>query len=101
TVNPLQPYFLVYIQDDGVARLGFAHPKQILEIYRTLCAGKAVPYEDLCRLFDRQTKNGADMSFYNDLLEKSVKSIENTFRKRVAGELISDRAAVLPNRQQQ
>src|SRR5207249_7960477 len=28
TVNPLQPYYLVYIRDDGTVRFSFAQPKQ-------------------------------------------------------------------------
>ena len=39
-VNPLQPYYLVYMRDDGNARFTFAQPKQILECFRHLCAGK-------------------------------------------------------------
>jgi len=100
-VNPLQPHFLVYMQNEGVLRFGFTHPKQILEIFRGLCSGKTSPYEDLCRLFDDQTKNGTDMSFYNDLLEKAVKSIESTFRKRMITQLTTDRRAVLPKQEQQ
>ena len=62
TVNPLQPYYLVYVRDDGTVRFSFAQPKQILEIFRLLCSGKAAAYEQLCQLFDNETKNGADMS---------------------------------------
>ncbi|TAD97538.1 MAG: ATP-dependent helicase, partial [Oscillatoriales cyanobacterium] len=58
TVNPLQPYFVVYVRENKEVRLTFAQPKQILEIYRLLCAGCTVPYEELCNLFDRQTNNG-------------------------------------------
>ena len=36
-LNPLQPYFLVYIREDGEVRFTFAQPKQILEMYRLLC----------------------------------------------------------------
>jgi len=101
TVNPLQPHFLVYILDDGAARFNFTHPKQILEIMRGLCSGKASAYEELCRMFDEQTKNGNDMGFYNDLLAKAVKAIEGNFRKRVVGNLLTDRTAVLPGSAQQ
>ncbi len=45
TVNPLQPYFLVYVRDDGVVRYAFAQPKQILEMYRLLCMEKTSPYD--------------------------------------------------------
>jgi hypothetical protein len=55
-VNPLQPYFLVYVLDDGNVRLGFAHPKQILGIFRELCAGNTNPCDELCNLFDRETE---------------------------------------------
>jgi len=70
TVNPTRPYYLVYIQDDGVVRYNFTSPKQILEIFRSVCSGKDAPYEGLCRLFNEQTRNGEDMTVYNDLLKK-------------------------------
>jgi hypothetical protein len=95
TVNPLQPYFLVYVRGDGIVRYTFAQPKQILEIYRVLCAGKATPYEALCNLFDAETKNGSDMSLYNELLEKAVESIVHTFKKRALTGLLSGRGGVL------
>ncbi len=40
TINPLEPYFLTYVFEDGTVRFGFSHPKQILEIFRALCVGK-------------------------------------------------------------
>ncbi len=101
TVNPLQPYFLVYILDDGVVRFGFTHPKQILEILRTTCSGKSAPYESLCQVFNNQTDNGRDMTRYNDLLAKAINSIESTFRKRVAGKLMEGRGGMLPTRDEQ
>jgi hypothetical protein len=51
-VNPLQPYFLVYIRDDGEVRYNFIAPKQVLEIFRALCQGKAEHYGKRCELFD-------------------------------------------------
>jgi len=101
TVNPTQPYYLVYIQDDGIVRYNFTSPKQILEIFRAFCSGKDAPYEDLCRLFNVQTKNGEDMAVYNDSLKKAVTAIEGMFRKRTAGKLLEGRGAVLPGLEQQ
>ena len=95
TVNPLQPYFLVYVGENKEVRLTFAQPKQILEIYQLLCAGRTVPYEELCNLFDRQTNNGFDMSLYNDLLKRAVDSIAGIYNKRLIGNLLSSRRAVL------
>jgi hypothetical protein len=100
-VNPLQPYFLVYVLDDGNIRLSFAQPKQILGIYRDLCGGKAVPYEELCNLFDQQTSDGQSMAHYDKLLQKAITSIAATFRKRVAGGLQSGRGFVIPDQDEQ
>lgn len=101
SLNPLQPYFLVYVLEDGNVRFGFAHPKQILEICRLLCSGKAAPNNSLCNLFDQQTKHGADMSAYDVLLRKAVDSIAATFRKRAASALQSSRDFVLPHEEHQ
>ncbi|MCY7374421.1 MAG: phospholipase D-like domain-containing protein [Pyrinomonadaceae bacterium] len=46
-VNPLQPYFLVYVRDDGTVRFNYTNAKQVLEIFRLMCEGKTEPYEDL------------------------------------------------------
>jgi superfamily II DNA or RNA helicase len=100
-INPLRPYFLVYVLADGNVRFGFTHPKQILTLYRELCAGKGSPNETLCNLFDRQTQNGTDMSQYDLLLRKAVESIAYTFRKRIATTLLTNRNAVIPDKHDQ
>ena len=99
--NPLQPYFLVYVRDDGEVRYGFAQPKQILEIYRLLCAEKTVPYDKLCDWFDAQTNQGQDMAVYNVLLEGAVASIVTTSRRRTLAQLQTNRSAVVSNMQEQ
>jgi len=101
SINPLHPYFLVYVLDDGNVRFGFAHPKQILDIYRVLCSGKAEADGQLCNLFDQQTNNGNDMKAYDELLQKAVDSLAATFRKRAASGLQSGRGFVLPNAKEQ
>jgi len=101
TVNPLSPYFLVYVLNDGNVRLTFAQPKQILEMYRLLCSGQNVPHETLCQLFDQKTSNGGDMSTYSELLRKVLVSIEHTFKRRAANALQAGRGGMLPTRQEQ
>ncbi len=100
-INPLQPYFLVYIREDGEVRFTFAQPKQILEMYRLLCADVKKPYEDLCTLFDQQTGNGTDMTLYNDLLQKAVHSLSRTYQRRAVSNLLVGRGGTLPKRQKQ
>lgn len=95
TVNPLQPYFLVYIRDDGEVRYNFTSPKQILEIFRSVCQGKEEAYVKLCDLFDQQTNNGEDMSHYSGLLEKAVSAIATQFSRKSTGNLFSGRGGKL------
>ena len=95
TVNPLSPYFLVYIHVDGTVRYNFAAPKQVLEIFRALCQGKTEPYADLCKLFDEQTHHGQDMSAYSALLDKTVAAIVAQFSRKNAANLFTGRGGKL------
>jgi len=94
-VNPLQPYFLVYIRNDGTVRFNYTHVKQILDIFRLLSQGKKQPYDKLCDLFNQETNQGFDMNKYNLLLEKAIEEIKTIFSKRVKSKLQSGRGAVL------
>ncbi|MCZ6819899.1 MAG: helicase-related protein [Calditrichaeota bacterium] len=100
-VNPLQPYYLVYIREDGVVRYSFTQPKQILEIYRLLCVECQEPYEALANLFNQETNNGDDMSKYTDSLHKAVKAIAGTFKRRNVANLLTDRGGRLVDAQRQ
>lgn len=94
-VNPLQPYFLVYIRDDGEIRYNFTSPKQVLEIFRTVSQGKTEPYAQLCELFDTETNNGEDMSQYSGLLDRAVTAIAAQFERKNAGNLFAGRGGKL------
>lgn len=94
-VNPVQPYFLVYLRNDGEIRYNFVQTKQILEILQHLCVGKESVYEELCQLFNSETDQGRDMDFYSKLLKQSIQVIAATFKKRMAANLQSDRGALL------
>jgi hypothetical protein len=95
-LNPLAPYYLVYVLDDGTVRFTFAQPKQTMLLLRDLAADEPHAIERLCSLFDARTSDGADMSHYDELLNKALASIENTFQRRATAGLLSNRAAVLP-----
>ena len=97
TVNPLQPYYLVYIHDSGDVRFSFAQPKQTLELLRDLCAGRTLAYERLCEQFDAETNNGEQMERYSHLLLRAVKTIVDQFSKRSLGNLLVSRDAKLTN----
>ncbi len=95
-LNPLAPYYLVYVHDDGTVRFSFAQPKEAILLLRDLAAGEAAAFEKLCDVFDGRTQGGADMSHYDGLLHKALASIERTFQRRAATSLFSGRGAVLP-----
>lgn len=95
-LNPLAPYYLVYVHDDGTVRFSFAQPKEAILLLRDLAAGEPAAFEKLCDLFDQRTKDGADMSHYDGLLHKVLASIEQTFQRRAAASLLSNRGALLP-----
>lgn len=95
TVNPLTPYFLVYIRDDNTVRFNYTHPKQILEIFRLLSVGKETPYEALCDIFNNETDNGKNMECYNKLLQTAITEIKHVFKKRADIRLTNSRDAML------
>ncbi|MDH0202248.1 hypothetical protein N7337_15285, partial [Comamonas aquatica] len=94
-VNPLQPYFLVYIREDGEVRYNFTAPKQVLEIFRAVCQGQTEPHAKLCELFDDETIHGQDMSRYSGLLDKAVAAIAAQFGRKNAGNLFTGRGGKL------
>jgi SNF2 family DNA or RNA helicase len=95
-LNPLSPYYLVLIHDDGTTRFSFARPKESLLLFRDLAAGEPNAFEQLCDLFDSRTNDGNDMSHYDGLLKKALASIESTFQRRAAASLLANRGAILP-----
>jgi len=95
--NPMAPYYLVYVHDDGTVRFSFAQPKESLLLFRDLAAGEPAANEKLCDLFDARTKDGADMGHYDGLIQKALASIEHTFQRRAATNLLSSRSAMLPS----
>lgn len=96
-INPLDPYYLVHIRDDGSVRLGFGNPKPILEAYRALCLGHAEPFEALCHAFDQETNYGEKMEQYDTLIRAAVASIGETSATRTLAALTGQRGARVPD----
>ena len=95
-VNPLAPHYLVYVRDGGEVRFAFTQAKTILSLFRELALGKTEPYRELCRLFDRQTQNGADMEAQTLLIQTAVTSITATYQQKLASGLRARRDFILP-----
>ena len=94
-INPLQPYFLVYIWNDGQVRFNYTNAKQILEIYRLMCQGKTEAFQELCDIFNKETDHGVSMDPHAELLKKAVDEIVRVFHKRQNQKLTTDRAGLI------
>ena len=81
--NPIQPFYIMFIHDDGKVRYRYIHAKKILDLFDLLCLEKTKPLLDLCDAFDEETQHGKEMSHYNKMMEKCVAIIAETFDDHV------------------
>mgnify|MGYP001614044346 CR=1 FL=1 len=100
-LNPLHPYFLVYIREDGSVCFNYLHVKQILEIFRYLCQGRKSAYHELCDVWNEETENGMRMDKYKNLLNQAITEIQRIFKKRNTSQLFSHRDGKLVNKDKQ
>ena len=101
TVNPINPYYLVYVYDNGTVKFNYASSKHILEVFKILALGEEQPYDELCDIFNRETNNGSDMQKYSELMNGAVNSVVSTFGKKIVNALTSSRSAIIPNSNKQ
>ena len=73
--NRLHPFYLVYISDDSEVIVNHLSPKELLDRLRYLCKGKSSPNKELCKEFNRITRDGKNMQHYSDLLGNAIASI--------------------------
>ncbi len=75
TRNRIHPFYLVYVSEDGEVVHGYLDPKDTLDAMRRLCRDKPEPDSELCRAYNRATKNGRDMRAASNLLRIAIESI--------------------------
>ena len=73
--NRLHPYYLVYLDEEGLTVHDHLSPKATLDALRQLCRGRTEPLTALCDAFNAETQDGREMSVYSNLLEDAVFSI--------------------------
>lgn len=73
--NRLHPFYMVYISKDGKVVCDHLSPKNMLDNMRFLCKGKLEPNAVLCRAFNKETRDGRNMSALSQLLGKAISSI--------------------------
>ena len=73
--NRLHPFYMVYISSEGEVICDHLSPKEMLDRMRFLCRGKTQPIPEVYKQFNKETRDGKDMSKFSDLLGKSIASI--------------------------
>lgn len=73
--NRLHPFYMVYVSNDGNVLINHLSPKELLDKYRSLCKGKNYPQSNLCKEFNKETRDGLKMQVYSKLLGNAIGSI--------------------------
>lgn len=73
--NRLHPFYMVYVGQDGEIITNHLQPKDTLDVMRHAARGKSEPLTDLCRRFNRKTKDGKKMDEVSKLLQDAIGSI--------------------------
>jgi hypothetical protein len=71
----LEPYYLVYIDENSQIKLGFSNAKTILDIYKNLCMGNDKAIEEAVKLLKNDTNDYNDMNLYTSKLQIACESI--------------------------
>ena len=73
--NRLHPFYMVYISNDGEVICDHLSPKEMLDKMRLICRGRIDPCTELCRAFNKKTRDGRNMGEYSTLLGEVISSI--------------------------
>ena len=101
-LNPIHPYYLVYISNERIVSIGFTNPKQILGHLSALCSKKETHNSDLCDQFNKETASGREMKVYNVLLQEVLDSIRKEYSRTVNDQMDASGADfLLPTAEEQ
>lgn len=73
--NRMHPFYMVYISNEGDVVCNHLSPKNMLDTMRFLCKGKTEPIKELCSQFNKETRDGKNMSALSKLLGEAISSI--------------------------
>lgn len=73
--NRLHPFYMVYIGNDGEVICDHLSPKEMLDKMRLLCKGKTEPIPEAYKPFNKETRDGRNMSQLSKLLGDAIASI--------------------------
>lgn len=73
--NRVHPFYMVYIRNDGEVVCDHLSPKEMLDKVRFLCKGKSEPIPELYKQFNKETRDGRNMTEFSKLLGDAIASI--------------------------
>ncbi|MGP1408297.1 C-terminal helicase domain-containing protein, partial [Selenomonas sp.] len=94
--NPLFPYYLAYITEDGKVEANFLQAKQVLDYLKKFCSGQKTVAKDLADVFNAETKHGRRMEKYSALLSKSIEDLIGKKQEVGVASLFSKGGTAMP-----
>lgn len=71
----LEPYYLVFVDENNEIKLTYSNAKIILDIYRKLCSNKKEVISEAISKLEDETNNYSEMSNYTSKLKVAIESI--------------------------
>ncbi len=87
--NPIAPYHLLYIAQDGEVRFTHTQSKRVLDLFQQMAHQQTAVNHELLQEMMTQTAEGKDMDAYTELLEKAVNSIAGKVEQKGVASLFS------------
>ncbi|ETD67885.1 helicase [Pelistega indica] len=78
TQNPLYPYYLVYISEQGEVVHTHQQAKNLLDLARQGCHHASQPIPEAYTPFNKRTKDGSHMQQYSEYLDIAINAIQES-----------------------
>ena len=95
--NPLFPYYLAYITEDGQVKANFLQGKQVLDYLKKFCAGENTIAKDLANQFNEETNHGRNMDKYSNLLQETIEDLIGKKQEVGVASLFSKGGTAMPH----
>jgi hypothetical protein len=86
---PLAPHYLLHVGDDGQVLLTYTQAKPLLDRLKRVSMGRDLPDALACKRMEKATRNGADMSHYQQLLASGVEALVGKSSERAVASLFT------------
>jgi len=91
----LAPHYLVWVSESGEVQMNFTQTKKILDIFKKMSLGRSQPDEQSLARFNKETRDGTDMTKYQALLAKAVSAISGKAEEKGVESLFQRGGTVL------